>query len=168
PVLKLNGAEVQPMEAVKLVGVWLDENLTFKQQAAAAQGRGHEWLAKFRRIARVSGGVGPGQVRRLYSAICVPRMLYAAEVWLAPVRQRVSGENRRRDGRAAMKKLTSIQMKAARMIAGGMVSSPADLLDAHADLLPINLVVDKILHRAAVRYASIPESHPLHEEVRKA
>ncbi|KAF7346431.1 RNA-directed DNA polymerase from transposon X-element [Mycena sanguinolenta] len=167
PNLVIDGHDVRPSKAVKLVGIWLDENLTFKEQAAAAVAKGQEWVVNFKRLGKVTGGVGTSYIRQLYLAICIPRMLYGAEVWLVPTRQRVQGANRKRDTRAAVKKLASIQLKAARLIVGGMASSPGDLLDAHADLLPMNLAVDKILQKAALRYATLPRTHPLHDAVAK-
>ncbi|KAJ7198264.1 hypothetical protein GGX14DRAFT_305650, partial [Mycena pura] len=134
---------IKPSKAVKLVGVWLDEDLSFKVQGAAMVAKGNEWVAAFQRIAQVSKGVALKYIRRLYLAICLPRVFYGAEVALAPVRQRTRGENRRRDGRAVMVKLASVQLRAARLIVGGMSSSPGDLTGAHADLLPMHLAVDK-------------------------
>jgi hypothetical protein len=49
-----------------------------------------------------------------------------------------------------------------------MVSSPGDLVNAHADLLPMGLVVDKLLQKAATRYATLPTTHPLHAAVKNA
>ncbi|KAJ6492786.1 hypothetical protein C8R47DRAFT_956458, partial [Mycena vitilis] len=139
PALILRGKRVKMESAVKLVGIWIDEKLTFKEQAAAALAKGQAWLVQFRRLARVSGGVGATYIRQLYLAICIPRMFYGAEVWLVPMYQRKRGANRVQDGRAIVKKLASIQLRAARMILGGMVSSPGDMLDAHADLMPMHL-----------------------------
>ncbi|KAJ6470023.1 hypothetical protein C8R45DRAFT_797681, partial [Mycena sanguinolenta] len=136
PDLVIGGSIVKPSKAVKLVGIWLDEALTWKEQAAVAVAKGQEWIINFRRLSQVAGGVGATYIRQLYLAICVPRMLYGAEVWLAPVRQRARGVNRRKDTRAVIKKISSIQLRAARLMLGGMVSSPGDMLNAHADLLP--------------------------------
>ncbi|KAJ7470789.1 hypothetical protein FB451DRAFT_1037252, partial [Mycena latifolia] len=143
PNLVIDGVVVKPMKAVKLVGIWLDERLTFKDQGAAALAKGQEWLVNFRRLARVSGGVGATYVRRLFMAICVPRMFYGAEVWLAPTRQREKGAIRKADLRAIVKRLGSIQLRAGKLILGGMHSSPGDMVDAHADLPPINLAIDR-------------------------
>ncbi|KAF7337390.1 RNA-directed DNA polymerase from transposon X-element [Mycena sanguinolenta] len=148
PNLVIDGHVVKPSTAVKLVGIWLDEKLTFKEQAAAAVAKGQEWVVNFKRLGRVAGGAGMNHIRQLYLAICIPRMLYGAE-----------------DTRATVKKLASIQLRAARLIVGGMISSPGDLLDAHADLLPINLVIDKQLQKAALRYATLPPTHPLYAAV---
>jgi hypothetical protein len=168
PNLVINNVVVKPSKAVKLVGIWIDEKLTFKEQGAAAIAKGQEWLVSFRRLARISGGVGPTYIRQLYLAICVPRMFYGAEIWLAPVHQHERGANRKKDGRGIIKKMASIQLKAARMIVGGMVSSPGDMLDAHADLTPINLAVDRHLQKAALRYATLPPTHPLYMAVANA
>ncbi|KAJ6586357.1 hypothetical protein DFH09DRAFT_910859, partial [Mycena vulgaris] len=168
PNLIINGVTVKPSKAVKLVGVWLDEGLTFREQAAATIGKGHEWLVAFRRLAHVSKGVGLAYVCRLYLAICVPRMFYGAEVFLAPIHQRQRGGNQRHNGRVIVKKMRTIQLRAARMIVSGMASSLGDMLDAHADLTPMHLVIDKHLQKAALRYATLPKTHPLYEAVRNA
>ncbi|KAJ7173825.1 hypothetical protein C8R46DRAFT_824225, partial [Mycena filopes] len=157
PNLVIDGHIVRPSAAVKLVGIWIDAKLTFKEQGAAALAKGHEWVVKFRRLAKVSGGMSATNMRRLWIAIGIPRILYGAEIFLAPIHQRERGKNRKRDGRAIVKKLTSIQLRAARLIVGGMVLSPGDLLDAHADLLPMHLAIDRQLQKAP--------THPLHAAV---
>lgn len=43
--------------------------------------------------------------------------------------------------------------------------SPTDLLNAHADLLPMELLIDKWCHREALRLASLPATHPLYHPV---
>jgi ribonuclease HI len=53
-------------------------------------------------------------------------------------------------------------------ITGGMASSPGDALDAHAHLLPVHLLIDKVLYRAALRFTTLPPTHPLYEAVKNA
>ena len=60
-----------------------------------------------------------------------------------------------------MKKLESIQRKVSILITGALSSTPTDLLNIHADLLPMPLAIDKTRQRAAVRIASLPALHPL-------
>lgn len=57
---------------------------------------------------------------------------------------------------------------AALHITGGMRTSPTDLLNAHADLLPMDLLINKWCHREALRLASLPQSHPIHRAVLNA
>jgi ribonuclease HI len=62
-------------------------------------------------------------------------------------------------------KLARIQRQAAIAITGAMHTTASDTLDAHANLHPFPLLVAKIVHRAAVRLACLPEDHPLAEKV---
>jgi hypothetical protein len=46
-----------------------------------------------------------------------------------------------------------------------MKTTATDILDAHANLLPIPLLLQKICHRAALRIATLPQRHPLFKHV---
>ena len=59
-----------------------------------------------------------------------------------------------------------IQRIATRAITGGLWTSPNDLLDAHAGVLPVNLMLEHICHSAVVRTATLPRSHPLRDIIR--
>lgn len=46
-----------------------------------------------------------------------------------------------------------------------MHTTASDVLDAHADLLPMDLLINKHCFREALRLATLPKSHPLHSHV---
>src|SRR6202041_1502062 len=69
---------------------------------------------------------------------------------------------------AVVTKLAAIQRRAAILITGVMRTTAADVLDAHANLLPMRVLIDRIRCRAALRLATLPRSHPLFEHVRRA
>ena len=94
-------------------------------------------------------------------------MLYGADVFLTPNR-RNPGATLKRDNRAVVKQIATVQRRAALMITGGMASSPADALDAHANLLPVPLLIDRVLQRAALHFATLPSTHPLYDAVKNA
>lgn len=54
------------------------------------------------------------------------------------------------------------------MISGAMRTTATDVLEAHCDMLPFALLVDKLCHRAALRLCTLPKSHPLAKHVRSA
>jgi hypothetical protein len=58
PNVVIGSNVVKPSKAVKLVGIWLDKTLTWKEQAAASVAKGQEWIINFRRLSQVAGGVG--------------------------------------------------------------------------------------------------------------
>ncbi|KAF5374596.1 hypothetical protein D9615_008913 [Tricholomella constricta] len=69
---------------------------------------------------------------------------------------------------AVTRKLIPVQRRAAKLVTGSLSTTAGDVLDVHTNLLPVDLLYHKILQRAAVRLASLPDSHPLHGPVRNA
>ena len=92
-------------------------------------------------------------------------MLYAADIFLTP--QQNAGKRRTSspNNRAILNKLASIQRRAAIMITGAMKTTATDILELMANLLPFHILVDKIRHRAALRLATLPPTHPLYKPV---
>ena len=54
------------------------------------------------------------------------------------------------------------------MIVGGLCTSPTDLINMHANLLPFHLLVDKVRFQATLQLAMLPATHPLHKPVTQA
>ena len=94
-------------------------------------------------------------------------MLYGADVFLGPNLCNDTIKEKK-GGRATLNKLAAIQQSAAIAIVGGLRTSPNDILDVHANLLPFHLMVDKIRFQAALRLATLPSSHPLCKPVLQA
>ena len=96
------------------------------------------------RVARVSRGVASPLLRRLYIAVALPRIMYAADVFLNPGSRRRTVRNTvARGGKAVVGRLASIQRRAAILITGALRTTAADVLDAHANLLPMRILIDK-------------------------
>ena len=47
-----------------------------------------------------------------------------------------------------------------------ILAMATDTLEVHADIQPMELVLQDACHRAAIRLASLPATHPLHKPVR--
>ena len=87
-------------------------------------------------------------------------MVYAADVWYTPVYLHV-GRERRSGSVGFTRRLASVQRLATVAITGALCSMATDVLDLHANLLPVELLLHKVCHRATVRLATLPASHPL-------
>src|ERR1700690_401986 len=94
PDLSLRGRVIKALPCVTFLGVKIDQELRWKEQGAKAIAKGQDWVAKMGRLARVSRGVATRYLRRLYISVAVPRILYAADVFLNPG----PGRRRRSDG----------------------------------------------------------------------
>ncbi|KAJ7123434.1 hypothetical protein C8R44DRAFT_621024, partial [Mycena epipterygia] len=115
------------------------------------------WLSQVTHLARSSRGIKAGPMRRLYLATCVPRMLDGADIFLNAPTHRA----RRSHKRGIFAKLGSIQCRAALAITGALLSTPGDVLNAYANLLPIKHLVDKVCHGTALCLATLPDTHLL-------
>ena len=100
-------------------------------------------------------------------AVAVPAFAYAAEIWFTGIHPSTSGK-KRFGSVSIVTKLTPVQRRAAKAITGALNTTAGDALDAHANLLPIDLLYHKILSRTAIRLAPLPPSHPLHSPVKSA
>jgi hypothetical protein len=140
----------------------MDQELRFKEHTNYALKKGEKYINQYRRLARPTKGVTAKHMRTYYLTVAMPRMLYAADVFLIPATERSKGT------KGSINKLARIQRQAALDITGALRSMANDTLDAHANLLPFPLLVSKAVHRAAVRLACLPDSHPLATKVQKA
>ena len=65
-------------------------------------------------------------------------------------------------------RLARVQRQALLVMTGALRTTATDTMEAHADLLPFDLLVDRLCHRSAVRLSSLPNSDPLSPHVPKA
>jgi ribonuclease HI len=166
--LRLGAQVIKSQGHAKFLGVLIDNTLRWKEQNAAALAKGQGWVLQFGRLAQPTKGVSRSNMRRLYLAVAVPRMLYAADVFLTPQTRDRGNRLAQKSGRAVIKKLSAVQRRAAINVTGGMGTTANDTLDVLADLLPFHLLIEKHRFQAALRLATLPKSHPLHKAVANA
>lgn len=159
PNLDFNGNTLKPSQSAKFLGVIMDQELKFDEQAAAALKKGQAYLAQYRRLTQHSKGVGSKYMRRFFQSVAIPKMFYAADVWCIPG---VKGTSK------FINKLATIQRQAALAITGALRTTATDITNAHASLPPLSLAVHDICQRATLRMATLPEEHPLNKPLKRA
>src|SRR5882724_6496091 len=145
--LVLPHATINPVPTTRYLGIILDTRLDWKEQCSRAVKKGLEYTLALRRLSRHSSGLSPTHIRRLYVAIVIPKMLYGIDVWCQPIRQ---GQKRRTGSVRAVKALSRVQRMGAEIILGGLRSSPTDVYETHANLLPVELLIDRLCFRAVL------------------
>lgn len=123
--------------------------------------------AAVQRLAKASGGLSGRVACQLYSSIAIPSMLYAADVFLIPIRT-ISGNTRATGSVGAIRKLARVQRDALIMILDAMRTTATAVLEAHLNIPPFHLLVDEICQRAATSLCTLPTTHPLYSHVRRA
>ena len=104
-------------------------------------------------------------MRQLYQAVAVPSFMYAADIWFKPVDRSLEGQ-KARGSVGVSRKLASVQRIATVAITGALRTTATDMMEAHANLWPMELLMHRICHRAAMWLAALPESHPLYQPVK--
>ncbi len=162
-----NGMVISPTDHHRFLGLLIDQQLRFKQHVALAYAKGNKWVAHIRRLATARNGLTLAVVRRLYLTVAVPSMLYAADTFLTPVRK-LAGHKQQHGSMGSIRRLAMVQRQALLVMTGALRSTATDVLEAHADILPFDLLVHKHCHRAAVRLCALPSGHPLAAHVQRA
>ena len=167
PTLTLRAHRVKPSPYHRFLGVLVDCELRHHPQVAEACAKGVAWTTLMRRLGQSRHGLPMKVLLRLYQAVAVPRILYAADTFLTPLRK-IEGRTATAGSVGHIRKLAQIQRQAVIIITGSMRTAATDVLEAHLCLLPMDLLVDKVCFRATARLCALPESHPLHAQVKRA
>jgi len=103
---------------------------------------------------------------QLYVSVAIPKMTYTLDTWFVPPHKKEGKQNNTGSVRAqqSMGKIQRIAMLA---ITGGLWTSPNDLLDAHARVLPVNLMLEHIFHSATIQAVTLPRGHPIRAMVQR-
>lgn len=164
--IRIGGRTIKPVQSTKFLGVILEQSLSWTEQIAAALAKGTDWAIQCKRIAKPTKGIPLHFARRLFLAVCIPKMCYAIDIWSAPSSRPLGPRRGKRLG-GSLGKLARVQRQALLML-GPLRTTATDTLEAHANLLPFHLLVEKERHKALVRLATLPESHPIHHHLARA
>jgi len=167
PPLTIEGQRIQEVSSFKYLGVQVDAQLSWKEQAQRAAANATKWILQYRRLTRPTSGVSNKLMRQLYLAVALPKITYGLDIWYSPP-IKLPGSTRNTGSVGTLRCLQKIQRTATLAITGTLRTTPTDLLDAHAGVLPMELALSKVCHRAMVRMLTLPDTHPLHQFINEA
>ncbi|KAF4618845.1 hypothetical protein D9613_009693 [Agrocybe pediades] len=147
------------VESYKYLGIQIDRRLRWTTQMQKTIAKATSYTLLFRRLTKQSTGVSAKLMRRLYLTVIIPKMTYGLDVWYTPP-HKPEGKRRQIGSVKALKEFRKIQRLATLAITGAMRTTPNELLDSHAGLLPVDLLLKKICHRAIIRLSSLPQTNP--------
>ena len=153
-----------PVSSYKYLGVIIDPKLHWSLQHKKAVAAATYWASRIGQLSKSASGLSTSGTKQLYNTVAVPRFTYGAEVWYTPL-HKPSGSQKTKGSVSVSNKLKSAQRKVAVAIVGGLRTMAGDVLDVHAYILRIDLLLNKILYRAALRLCSLPKSHTLYAQV---
>ena len=167
PELVLESQVIQEVDSYKYLGVQIDFQLRWKEQAQRATANATKWILQYRRLTRPSTGVRSKLMRQLYLAVALPKITYGIDIWYTPPSKPV-GQARNSGSAGVLRSLTKVQRIAALAITGTLRTSPNDYVDVHAGILPMELALQKACHSAIVRSLTLPSTNPIHQVIQAA
>jgi ribonuclease HI len=156
-----NTFQIHPSPNAKLLGVILDSRLTWAAHYEKVREKAVRWTTAFKRFTRAAAGIRMNEARKLYNAVAVPKITYAADLWY---RSKTNPTDNNPLGFGPImltRRLEAIQRQAAISITGGLRSSPGDALIAHANLTPMATLLKGTSLKTYARLTTRPASHPI-------
>jgi len=125
--------QVVPQEKeIRVLGVWLDPALTWKEHIAQATRKGNAASEALSRLATSTWGPTARNTRLLYTAVVRPTLLYGSQEW-----------SMRPDGKplakTTMAPIHLTQNACLRKLTGGYIRTPRAALERESDIMPIDL-----------------------------
>jgi len=142
--IKIEGfsKEIKPEMKLRVLGVWLDPKMNWKEHTKVAVGKGTAAFDALSRIAASTWGPCLIRTRLLYTAIVRPAIVYGAHAWH-------TGQNGKQI-KANLQQLEKIQNKCLRRITGGYKRTPRAALEREAKILPLDLYCDALVMNKAL------------------
>lgn len=151
-------------QTYKYLGVIFDPKLTWRAHITKVIVCTTQWTQQLWHISKTTGGLSPSRTHQLYNTVAVPAFTYTSDIWYTPPFKQAHSQ--KSSGSVAdTKSLQSIQGTASRYITRGIWGTAYDILEAHANLPPVDLLFRKIQFRAATRICALPPRHPLYKVV---
>ena len=158
--ITIAGHEQKPKEWVRLLGVRLDTELTWKVHATHLEDSVTRALGAFSSIGSSSWGFNTLELRRLYITAILPKILFSCSTWYT--REYLWGVSV--TNTAILKKLERLQRRGAQLMLGSFRTSAGLAMDVEMHLLPIK----QSLQRAARRSLLHLVSNPLYKDMLEA
>ena len=147
--LTLNGDAVEQVDCIKYLGVWLDNNLTFLQQAEYAASKATKAAWKVNRLIDGRKGLTPKTGTVLYKCLIRPCWEFSIAAWA----------NMPEKG---IRLLEQVQARCLRTILGTKSHAATDAMEVIANVMPVRLRIQQLCALEYTRIEQKPQDSHLH------
>ena len=99
-------------------------------------------------------------MRQLYTSVAIPKLLYTVDIWFTPL-YTTDNDKICWGSITATKKLNKVQCITLLSMTRALWTTATDILEAHANLLYLDLQIQNRCHQATIHLSSHPTSHPI-------
>jgi hypothetical protein len=141
--IHIEGFDGKPCEELKVLGVWMDQKLTYRPHVQRTADRAKAQLDSLSRIGQSTWGLTLQQARLIYTAVVRPVLTYGAAIWANPNPQGDPSPSQ-------LKPLQKVHREAIRRAAGAYRATPTPVLEKEVSVAPLDLYMQslRLRHRA--------------------
>jgi hypothetical protein len=143
--IHIEGFDGKPCEGLQVLGVWMDQRLTYRPHIRRTAARAKAQLDSLNRIGQSTWGLTLRQARLIYTAVVRPVITYGAAIWANP-------DTQGRPRQAQIKPIQQVQREAIRRAAGAYRATPTPVLEKEVSIAPLDLYLQelRLRHRARI------------------
>jgi len=139
-----NSPRIMASETVRYLGVTLDPRQSYWDHVLSLKEKNKDMFTRLRRMTSANWGMGRNAARTIYTAVFMPRITYAAEIW-----------ERTCSLKKCIKLLGSIQRDPLRAMTSCYRTASTNCLSAVAGVLPLDLEIRNSVLRSELRRQAI-------------
>lgn len=147
-----NHTELKPQTHVKWLGIWLDKKLNFKKHIETRMQKATNALHAISTLMRLEWGISAAAARQLYLTCILSIAEYGSEIWF---------ESQKNHSDLYQK----LQNKALRKILGVFKTSPVQLMEIEADIMPAKIRLMQKNQKYALRIMQLGQQNPISQRL---
>ncbi|KUL81545.1 hypothetical protein ZTR_10067 [Talaromyces verruculosus] len=155
--LTIKGIEVKPKDSIKYLGVLLDTHLTGEAHVRQMRKKAAKLVAGLSSIAGSTWGTPLLHLRKIYTAVLQPQIMYACSTWYICGGRGFVGAQR-----ATEQAIQSIQSQALHRISGAFRRTSRQALEVCLHVPPSELTLARLAEEACLRLMTSPLRSTLH------
>ena len=133
--IRIPGFDGQPCEGLRVLGLWVDKGLTYRDHVQRSAQTGLQKLHQTLRITQSTWGLAFRQVKQIYTAVIRPTLTHAAPIWCKDAAGNTPPAS-------LIEPIRKVHVQGVRRILGAYRAASAASLEHEAGVPPIGLYID--------------------------
>ena len=155
----IRGHNAERVDSLRVLGVWLDSSLSWKDHIKRAVQKGHSAFESMARITTSVWGPSVTKSRLIYTAIARPVMMYGSQVWAARPGQEISSTTK-------LAPLATIQNKCLREVMEAHKRTPIPAIERESEVPPLDLHIRSQTAQWAASTATMPVTRDINKALK--
>lgn len=142
-VVRISNDTVRPKPDIRVLGLQIDTKLKWGPHIRRTQEKMAKQSLALTKLTTSTWGASFAKARQVYSMVIRPLMTYGSAVWHTP--------KEIKNAKTSTNKLTVMQNKCLRVIAGAYRATPVPVLEVETHIPPIDVHLDRLQAKARLR-----------------